>query len=188
MAKQAPRSDRFQGRGGIKLQAALDGFGIDVGGKIAADLGSNVGGFVDCLLRNGAAKVYSVDTSYGALAWRLRQDPRVVVLERHNAMHVRLPEAVDLVTIDVGWTPQEKILPNAMRMVRPGGRIVSLLKPQYEAAEAERDGGVVKPECIERVVTRVVNGLRGMGIPVLNSLESPIKGEGGNTEFFLLIG
>jgi predicted rRNA methylase YqxC with S4 and FtsJ domains len=100
-------------RGGDKLAAALDHFELDVARRVCADLGSHVGGFVDCLLQRGAARVYSVDTCYGTLAWRLRRDPRVVVLERTNAMHVSLPEPVDLITIDVGWTPQAKILPNA---------------------------------------------------------------------------
>ena len=93
------------------LAAALSAFELDVTGLVCADLGSHVGGFVDCLLQRDAARVYSVDTSYGTLAWRLRKDPRVVVLERTNALHVELPEHVDLVTVDVGWTPQHHILP-----------------------------------------------------------------------------
>ena len=116
------------------INFALTQFGMDVRGLVCADLGSNVGGFVDCLLQRGAGKVYSVDTSYGTLAWKLRKDPRVVVLERTNAMHVTLPEPVDFVTIDVGWTRQEKILPAAARMLKPGGRVVTLIKPKAEAA------------------------------------------------------
>ncbi len=147
----------FVSRGGDKLAAALDHFKVDVAGSVCADLGSHVGGFVDCLLLRGAARVYAVDTCYGTLAWKLRRDKRVVVLERANAMHVSLPEPVGLVTIDVGWTRQEKILPNVERLVgvssrwpapasqdRPtgdtarrvphsGGQVLTLIKPHYEA-------------------------------------------------------
>ena len=148
---------RFVSRGGDKLAAALGHFKVDVAGRVCADLGSHVGGFVDCLLLRGAARVYAVDTCYGTLAWKLRRDSRVVVLERANAMHVSLPEPVDLVTIDVGWTPQIKILPNVERLVRVsgglpapasadrptpstarrvshgGGQVLTLIKPHYEA-------------------------------------------------------
>ncbi len=110
-------SDAYVSRGGDKLAAALDYFGLDATDRVCADLGSHVGGFVDCLLQRGAARVYAVDTCYGTLAWKLRRNPRVVVRERTNAMHVSLPEPVDLVTIDVGWTPQSKILPNAARLL-----------------------------------------------------------------------
>ena len=110
-------SDANVSRGGDKLAAALDRFELDVAERVCADLGSHVGGFVDCLLQRGAARIYAVDTCYGTLAWKLRRDSRVVVLERTNAMHVSLPEPVDLVTIDVGWTPQAKILPNAARLL-----------------------------------------------------------------------
>ena len=112
------KSSGYVSRGGEKLAAALDHFEIDVSDRVCADLGSHIGGFVDCLLQRGAERVYSVDTSYGTLAWKLRRDPRVVVLERTNAMHVVLSEPVDLVTIDVGWTPQSKILPAAAGLLR----------------------------------------------------------------------
>ncbi len=107
----------YVSRGGEKLAAALDHFKVDVSGRVCADLGSQVGGFVDCLLQRGAVRVYAVDTCYGTLAWKLRRDSRVAVLERTNAMHVSLPEPVDVVTIDVGWTPQCKILPNVARLI-----------------------------------------------------------------------
>jgi 23S rRNA (cytidine1920-2'-O)/16S rRNA (cytidine1409-2'-O)-methyltransferase len=174
---------RFVGRGGLKLQAALEAFKIDARGLLCADLGSNIGGFVDCLLQNGAAKVYSVDTSYGTLAWKLRKDPRVVVMERTNALHATLPEKVDLVTVDVGWTPQRLILPNAVKLLKPGGRIVTLIKPQYESREEERVRGVVKAECLATVLARVKNELQHIGIVIRDVLESPILGEGGNKEF-----
>src|SRR5258706_16468275 len=104
---------QFVSRAGLKLDHALSHFAIDVSGKTCADLGSNTGGFVDCLLKRGAAKVYAIDTGYGALDWNLRKDPRVAVMERTNAMHATLPEKVDVVTIDVAWTKQRHILPAA---------------------------------------------------------------------------
>src|SRR5437870_7172262 len=108
---------QFVSRAGQKLDHALTTFGLDVAGAICADLGSNTGGFVDVLLRRGAAKVYAVDTGYGVLEWKLRKDPRVVVMERTNAMHVALPEKVEFVSIDVAWTKQRRILPAARRLL-----------------------------------------------------------------------
>ena len=134
-AGMARERRRFVGRAGEKLDAALEGFGLDVRGLACADFGCNVGGFTDCLLQHGAAKVYAIDTGYGKLAWSLRQDGRVVVLERTNALHCPPPETVDLVAIDLGWTPQVLSVPAAKRWLRPGGRIVSLLKPHYELAK-----------------------------------------------------
>ncbi|GAG39535.1 unnamed protein product, partial [marine sediment metagenome] len=127
----------FVSRGGQKLGAALEAFGVDVRGATCADFGCNVGGFTDCLLRRGAAKVHAVDTGYGCLAWRLRRDSRVVVMERTNALYADPPERVDLVVIDVAWTPQRLIVPAAMRWAKPPGEgigIISLLKPHYELA------------------------------------------------------
>ena len=179
----------YAGRGGLKLRHALSHFGIDVSECVAADLGSHVGGFVDCLLQSGAAKVYSVDTSYGTLAWELRNDPRVVVIERQNALHVELPEKVDLVTVDVGWTRQRAILPRALSLVGEGGRVLSLLKPQYESTEDERVKGIVRPECVSAVVERTLGELRESGIVPLDTVESPIVAEDARTnrEFFLLL-
>src|SRR4051812_44384353 len=119
----------FVSRAGLKLDHALAHFGIDVAGLVCADLGCNAGGFTDCLLQRGAAKVYAVDTGYGMLDYKLRKDPRVVVMERTNAMHAELPETVDLVVIDVAWTKQRHILPAARRMVKPQGAVVTLVKP-----------------------------------------------------------
>lgn len=154
-------SSEFVSRGGVKLAAALDYFELNPAGSVCADLGSHVGGFVDCLLQRGAARVYSVDTAYGTLAWTLRRDSRVVTVERTSAMHVTLPEPVDLVTVDVGWTPQAKVLPNAARLLKhhtpaaaavtdtdrpvqpakptgpfgPGTpHVLTLVKPHYEAS------------------------------------------------------
>lgn len=179
----------YVGRGGLKLRHALSHFGMDVSGCVAADLGSHVGGFVDCLLRAGAAEVYSVDTSYGTLAWELRNDPRVVVMERQNALHVELPEKVDLVTIDVGWTRQALIVPHALTLVKEGGSVLSLLKPQYESEERERVKGIVRPERLDSVVEETLGCLKEMGIVPEGIVESPVVADDSRTnrEFFLLL-
>ncbi|MCH7705152.1 MAG: TlyA family RNA methyltransferase [Planctomycetes bacterium] len=182
-----PTSKSYVSRGGDKLAAALTHFKLDVVGLVCADLGSHVGGFVDCLLQRGAAKVYSVDTSYGTLAWTLRKDDRVVVLERTNAMHVTLPEPVDLVTIDVGWTPQAKILPAAARMIKPEGRVVTLLKPHYEAAKESLIDGVLPDERVGGVVESVKSAIQRDGWSIEAEIESPLRGHGGNREFLLTL-
>jgi 23S rRNA (cytidine1920-2'-O)/16S rRNA (cytidine1409-2'-O)-methyltransferase len=123
----------FVSRAGLKLDHALEVFGMAVAGLICADLGCNAGGFTDCLLQRGATRVYAVDTGYGALEWKLRKDPRVVVMERTNAMHVVLPEKVAFICIDVAWTKQRNILPAAVKLLAEGGEIVTLIKPHYEA-------------------------------------------------------
>jgi len=116
MAKRQ-KSVRYVSRGGDKLDGALEAFGFDVSGLVAVDLGANVGGFTDCLLQRGVAKVYAVDTGYGVLEWKLRQDARVEAMERTNALHVDLPEKVDLAVVDVGWTPMARIVPVALGLV-----------------------------------------------------------------------
>ena len=177
----------FVSRGGDKLDAALEHFRIDVTGFVCADLGSHVGGFVDCLLRRGAARVYSVDTAYGILAWKLRKDSRVTVLERTNAMHVTLPEPVELVTVDVGWTPQSKILPNVARLISPTARVVALLKPHYEAPEDLLVNGVLPDEQVDEVAEAVLVDLRSRGWIVHGVYPSPLRGHGGNREVFALL-
>jgi len=177
-------------RGGEKLDAALRAWGDllpRLEGIVAADLGSNVGGFVDCLLGHGAAKVYAIDTGYGVLAWSLRQDPRVVVMERTNALHVTLPEPADLVTVDVGWTRQRHILPAAWRLVRPGGPVITLVKPQYEADEAERRRGVLRPEAQSAVLARVRADVVAAGGQIVAETGSPVRGTGGNVEYLWLV-
>ncbi len=178
---------QFVSRGGLKLAHALDHFGLNCPDLVCADLGSHVGGFVECLLQRGAARVYSVDTSYGTFAWKLRQDARVVVLERTNAMHVELPEPVDLVTIDVSWTRQAKILPHARTLLKPTGKIVTLIKPQYEASEEQREGGVVIAEQREAIVSDVRARIREYGLEVAGLVDSPIPGHGGNHEVLALL-
>ncbi len=171
----------------MKLAAALAAFDLDVTGLICADFGSHVGGFVDCLLQHGAARVYSVDTSYGTLAWTLRKDPRVVVLERTNALHVELPEPVDLVTVDVGWTPQHRILPIALSALAPNGLIVSLIKPHYEADSSKLRRGVLPDEECDAVLRTVEHRLSELSIHLSATVESPIRGRAGNREFIALI-
>jgi 23S rRNA (cytidine1920-2'-O)/16S rRNA (cytidine1409-2'-O)-methyltransferase len=165
----------------------MDGLGIEVDGHAAADFGCHVGGFTDCLLQAGASRVYAVDTGYGILAWELRQDERVVVMERTNAMHVQLPEPVDLVTIDVGWTKQKNILPNALLQSKPDGRVLSLFKPQYEAPPQFVRDGVIQPDKYRVVLEGVLRELEGMGVPVRQVVELPREREGKNPEAFLYV-
>jgi len=186
-SRQSAIGNRFVSRSGEKLEAALAHFGLEVSGKLCADLGSHVGGFVDCLLRRGAVKVYAVDTAYGILAWKLRKDPRVVIRERTNAMHVTLPEPVDLVTIDVGWTPQARIMPNVSRMLAPPGQVVTLIKPHYEALPDQLSAGVLPDDRVEVVVRRVLEEVAGLGWRIEGVHPSPIRGHGGNCEMFALL-
>lgn len=187
MSRRDASSRRYVGRGGEKLEAALDAFGIDVAGKTAADLGANVGGFTDCLLQRGAARVYAVETGYGVLEWKLRNDARVVPMERTNALHVELPEKVGLVTVDVGWTPMHRILPKALALLTIGGSVCALLKPQYEAERTELKKGVVPEDAVEGIVERILAQLAASDIAITDLVESPIRGSGGNREFLILL-
>ena len=176
-------------KGGEKLAFALEEFTIDVSNRTAADLGCNVGGFTDCLLKKGAQKVYAVDTGYGILAWKLRTDERVEVYERTNAMHWNPPELLDGVVIDVGWTKQEKIIPSAYSMVKETGFIVSLFKPQYEADQEQVMKGIVPETEVEHILNETVNNLSRLGYSADSYVRSPVKGgtKGkGNVEYFLL--
>ena len=174
---------RYVSRGGEKLEFGLEHFGIDVGGKVCADFGASTGGFTDCLLQHGASKVYSVDTAYGELAWKLRNDDRVVVMERTNAMHVRLPEKVDLIAMDTGWTKQDKVIPNALSNLKRNGVIVSLIKPHYEVKKNK-----LSDEEIEGVLNEVKSGIGVAGGEVLGVIESPIRGERAqNREWLMLV-
>ena len=179
---------KFVSRAGEKLEFALSEFEVSVDGLVCADFGSSTGGFVDCLLQNGAARVYAVEVGYGTLDWNLRNDKRVVVLERTNAIHVELPEKVDLITIDVGWTKQEKILPNAFKNLKEDGLIISLIKPHYEADEKYLRKGKLVDEKVEEVVDMVKADIKRVGGVVEKITESPILGEKGrNREFLALI-
>jgi len=179
----APDPGAFASRGGLKLASALDHFGINPSGLICADLGCSTGGFTDCLLQRGAAKVYAVDTAYGELAWKLRSDDRVVVMERTNALHAPAPEPVSLVTIDLGWTRQSKAIPTALRWLAPGGRILTLIKPHYEIDTEELDriapGRVLDEHDAERIAHGVAEQLVEVGARTLGIVKSPILGGAG---------
>jgi 23S rRNA (cytidine1920-2'-O)/16S rRNA (cytidine1409-2'-O)-methyltransferase len=177
----------YVSRGGDKLAAALEAFGIDPTGAVCADLGCNVGGFTDALLMHGAARVYAIDTGYGTLDYRLRTDPRVVVLERTNAMHVTLDEPVDLAVIDVGWTRQRHILPNAARLLKRDGRIIALIKPHYEADKHELRKGVLPAPLVEPVLERACQTIAELDLDILAILPSPIVGQKGNREYLALL-
>lgn len=177
----------FASRAGQKLDHAVAHFALDLTGRACADLGSNTGGFVDVLLRRGAAKVYAIDTGYGVLDWKLRTDPRVVVMERTNAMHVTLPERVAVVTIDVAWTKQRNILPNARKLIADDGFCVTLIKPHYEAEPAALKKGILPTELVPAVVERVAADIRAAGFELLGTVESPIKGAKGNAEVLALL-
>lgn len=173
----------FVSRAGEKLQYALTKFNIDVSDLTVADFGSSTGGFVDCLLQNGAKKVYSVDTAYGELAWKIRKDSRVTVMERTNAMHVALPEKMDLITVDTSWTKQKNILPNVFANLKESGLIISLIKPHYEAGKSKLE----KEEVVE-VIEKTKKDIENSGGEILDFTESPILGEKGkNREFLVLI-
>lgn len=172
----------FASRAGLKLDHALNVFKMDVSGLICADLGSNVGGFVDCLLQRGAAKVYAVEKGYGVLEWRLRKDSRVIVMERTNAMHVKLPEPVSLVTIDVAWTRQRNILPAARQILAADGTIVTLIKPHYEAPPALLKKGILPESEVDTVVQAVTQDIQAAGFDVVSTTRSPIAGGQGNVE------
>ncbi len=172
---------QYVSRGGLKLKHALDTFAVDVTGMTCADLGCSTGGFTDCLLQSGATKVHAVDTAYGELAWKLRQDSRVHVMERQNALHATPPaDGVDLVVVDLGWTPQHLLVPAALKWLRPGGRIVSLVKPHYELKSLGREplppGGVLDETRAEEITDLVIDRLLALGVCVLKTTKSPILG------------
>lgn len=179
-------SSNFVSRGGDKLQAALDRFQINVKGKVCLDVGSSTGGFVDCLLQNGASRVYAVDTAYGELAWKLRNDPRVKVLERTNILHLEtLPEQVDIITIDAGWTKLELVLPAVRGFLKPDGKVIALLKPHYEADKRSLVKGILPPEIAEEVRKEVSSRFESLFFKVVDVMESPVLGGGGNKEYLL---
>ena len=180
--------NNFVSRAGEKLQHALTSFNIDVAGLICADFGSSTGGFVDCLLQNGAAKVYAVEVGYGTVDYKLRINPQVVVMEKKNAMHVVLPEKVDFISIDVGWTKQKLIISNAFLNLKENGTIISLIKPHYEAEKRFITKGKLMEEKIPEVLELVKKEIESVGGKVLNIVESPIEGsKGGNKEYLALI-
>lgn len=178
----------FVSRGGLKLAAALVEFGIDVSGRVAADIGASTGGFTDCLLKRGASRVYAIDVGYGQLDYRLRRDSRVVVMERVNARYpLSLPEPVDLVTMDVSFISVEKVIPAVTGLLKEDGDLVVLLKPQFEAKREEvGKGGVIKETGVQaRVLGRFIFWLTANGFRLGGLIISPIAGAEGNREFLL---
>ena len=179
---------QFVSRGGLKLQHAIETFSLDVQNRTVLDVGSSTGGFVDCLLQSGAEKVYSVDTAYGELAWKLRNDPRVVVMERTNILHLHeLPENVDVITIDASWTKLELILPVIKKFLKENGYIIALLKPHYEAGKELLVKGVLKGDQLDKIKTKVLEKIKNAEFEIIGETESPILGGGGNREFLLLL-
>lgn len=184
----------YVSRGALKLLKGLDTFGIDPSGKIALDIGASTGGFTDVLLRRGAARVYAIDVGYGQLAWQLRQDPRVVVLERQNVRNIDLalvPEPCDLAVIDVSFISLALVLPRVAELLRPpaGKPIVALVKPQFEVGKEQvGKGGVVRDEAARRsAVTKIRDWANANGFVAGDDVESPITGPAGNVEYLLLL-
>ena len=189
--------DRFVSRGGLKLEHALTHFHVDPAGQMAIDLGASTGGFTDCLLQCGAGRVYAVDVGHGQLAWKLRQDDRVVVMEKTNA-RLLTPASfappfhpVALVVVDCSFISLRSILPPTMPLLREGGRVVALIKPQFEAgkAEADRGRGVIKDAAVHQRVLDELRAFISQATPLawLGLTESPILGPAGNKEFLVLL-
>ena len=179
---------RFVGRGGIKLEAALSAFGVEASGKICADVGASTGGFTDCLLQHGAAKVYAIDVGRGILDYRLRLDERVVPLEKVNARYLQsLPERPALVVIDVSFISLRLIFPAARQWVGEAASVIALVKPQFEAGKSEiGKGGIVRQPAVHRRVLRdVIAYAAAEGFAMQDIMRSPITGAKGNVEFLL---
>jgi len=184
------RDHPWVSRGGIKLDHGLTHFGFDVTGAMALDIGSSTGGFTDVLLSRGAAKVYAVDVGTNQLAWKLRQDPRVVVLEQTNARYLtaqQVPEAIDIVVCDASFISLAKVLEAPLKLARPGAKLVALVKPQFEAGREEvGKGGVVRDEAVrQRVCDAAAKWVASQGWQVLGVTQSPITGPEGNVEYLL---
>ncbi len=177
-------------RGGIKLDHGLTHFGVDVSGLVALDVGSSTGGFTDVLLSRGAARVYAVDVGTNQLAWKLRQDPRVIVHEQTNARHLdaqTVPEPIDIIVCDASFIGLSKVLEAPLQLARPGAMLIALVKPQFEAGRAEvGKGGVVRdPAVHDRVVEQAANWVEEAGWRLIGTTISPITGPEGNKEFLL---
>lgn len=181
---------KYVSRGGKKLEAAIDAFSVNVGGKICADVGASTGGFTDCLLQNGAEKVYAIDVGYGLLHWKIRQNPRVVVMERTNARYLdQLPEPVNLVTVDASFISLALILP-VVKAWFSGleGQVIALIKPQFEAGRkaAAIHAGVIKDDAVHRqVLLDTLAEANALGYFLADLIASPIRGPKGNVEFLV---
>ncbi len=182
----------YVSRGGLKLRGALDAFGLSVQDLVALDVGASTGGFTDCLLQAGAAKVYALDVGYGQLAWKLREDPRVVCIERTNIRHYDgsdFRDRIDIAVIDASFISLRLVIPPMLMLIGDGALILALVKPQFEVGKGEvgKRGVVRDPALHERVVTDLEAFCRERGLSVLGNCESPIKGPAGNREFFLCL-
>lgn len=182
---------KYVSRGGLKLEAALDAFGVDAAGKTAVDIGSSTGGFTDCLLQHGASKVYAIDAGRGQLDWKLRNDPRVVSMEKFNARYLK-PEDIDgepvgIAVIDVSFISLTKIIPPAAGVLAPGGVLIALIKPQFEVGKGEvGKGGIVRDEAKRKeVVDKITAFVSDIGLDVKGVIESPITGADGNAEYLI---
>ena len=184
------RPGRYVSRGGTKLEKPLDTLSVDVAGKVVMDVGASTGGFTDCLLQRGARKVYAIDVGYGQLAWKLREDARVVVLERANICSLsqkEIPVPADLAVIDVSFTSLKKIWPPVIALVKPGGELLSLVRPQFEAKKEDVEaGGMVRStKTYQEIMKTMVETARALTLHIVGIMESPIRGQKGNREFFL---
>lgn len=180
----------YVSRGGLKLAGALKEFGVSAEGKLVLDVGASTGGFTDCLLQHGAKKVYAVDVGYGQLAWKLRQDPRVVTIERVNIRAIEpslVPEPVDIAVIDVSFISLEKVVPSILQFLRPGAELVALIKPQFEVGKGQvGKGGIVRDEAARSAaVVRITDFIGALGFEVKGVISSPITGQDGNVEFLI---
>jgi 23S rRNA (cytidine1920-2'-O)/16S rRNA (cytidine1409-2'-O)-methyltransferase len=183
---------KYVSRGALKLEGALDHFEVNVGGKTALDIGASTGGFTDCMLQRGAAKVYAVDVGRGQLDWKLRNDPRVTVLEKLNARFLsreHIPELVDICVIDVSFISLVLILPNAFELISPTGVILALIKPQFELQRSDvGKGGVVRDQDLHlKAQDKIVAFVKQFGHVVTGIVPSAVKGADGNQEFFACI-
>jgi 23S rRNA (cytidine1920-2'-O)/16S rRNA (cytidine1409-2'-O)-methyltransferase len=168
---------KYVSRAGEKLEFALNTFNISLKDFVCADFGSNVGGFVDCLLQHGARKVFAVETGKGILDWKLRQDKRVNVLEKTNAMHVILPEKMDFISTDTSWTKLGKVLPNIILNLKKEGEIVALVKPHYEAEQKMLRKGKLSEEYIGEILSKIRKEIMGLNLEIFSEVMSPIAGK-----------
>jgi 23S rRNA (cytidine1920-2'-O)/16S rRNA (cytidine1409-2'-O)-methyltransferase len=179
-------------RGGLKLEKGLDAFGVAVADRVCMDVGASTGGFTDCLLQRGARRVYAVDVGYGQLAWSLRQDPRVVSIERTNIRHLppeAVPEAVDLAVVDTSFISLRIVIPCVLRFARPSAVVLALIKPQFEVGKGQvGKGGIVRsPAQHTEVIDSLSAFFRSLGLGVRGTVESPIRGAKGNREFMVCL-
>jgi len=179
-------STNFVSRAHDKLEFALDNFDISVENSVCIDFGCSTGGFVECMLNRGAKKVYAIDTAYGELAWKLRNNERVVVMERTNALYAEIPELVDFISIDVGWTRQKLIIPIALKFIKSDGDIVSLIKPHYECDKSKLINGKVKDDEVQGVIDETLKDISEFKIKTKGIIESPVAGKKGKNKEFLL--